>query len=197
MTSKFIKNISIVLLIAICAACLSACQPGTVITYEEGLFEFTGELDDSINENTGRPFESTEFVNGLTIEYVSLNFERISLSEYNKQSGRNVVKNLKNKAKYMLKLFIRFEGESEGKYYDFDFVELADEGAGQIVNVHFIDAGQDVLTFDYEMWIYMRDATMFNSKFETRERGKYVQILWDMQEQSERYSNTIVLVKQR
>lgn len=196
MTSKFIKNISIVLLIAICAACLSACQPGTVITYEEGLFEFTGELDDFPDDDTGRPIESAEFVNGLTIEYASLNFERISLSEYNKQNGRNVVKNHKNKAKYLLKLFIRFEGESVGKYYDFDFVQLIDEGAGQEVNVHFIDAGQDSLTFDQKIDIAMRSAA-YTSRFDKRREGKYVQIYWYMEEQAERYMNEISLVKQR
>lgn len=191
MKSKMLKILSLILLIAVCATCLTACLPSIVITYEEGLFEFKGEVDDSINENTGRPWESAEFVNGLTIEYASLDFDRIGIAKFNKQNGRNVVKNNRNKAKYMLKLFIKFVGESEGKYYDFDFVQWGDVGAVQRVNVHFIDAGADAQTFDMLMDIIVAKAEWFMIK---NREGRFVKLLWKVDDD---VYNRISLYKQR
>lgn len=191
MKNKALKVFSLILLIAVCATCLTACLPSIVITYEEGLFEFKGEVDDSINENTGRPWESAEFVNGLTIEYASLDFDRIGIAKFNKQNGRNVVKNNRNKAKYMLKLFIKFVGESEGKYYDFDFVQWCDVGAVQRVNVHFIDAGADAQTFDMLIDIIVAKAEWFMIK---NREGRFVHISWKMDDD---VYNRISLYKQR
>lgn len=191
MKNKAVKIFSLILLIAVCATCLTACLPSIVITYEEGLFEFKGDVDDSINENTGRPWESAEFVNGLTIEYASLDFDRIGIAKFNKQNGRNVVKNNRNKAKYMLKLFIKFVGESEGKYYDFDFVQWCDVGAVQRVNVHFIDAGADAQTFDMLMDIIVAKAEWFMIK---NREGRFVKLLWKVDDD---VYNRISLYKQR
>ena len=200
MKNKFVKIFSLIFLIAVCATCLTACWPG-VHDYEEGLFEFKGEVDDTIDKNTGRPWESAEFINGLTIEYASINFEKIGLAKFNKQNGRNVIKNPKNLKKYLVKLFVKFVGETEGKYYDFDYRHFYDSGRTHGITVHFIDVGKEHLTFDARVSMAICEAQIYSHNKKQRE-GTYVFFGWRVYPSGDihsslYYDNNISFYKQR
>lgn len=116
------KTLCVCCVWCICCSCLLALagcdfERGSYVFYDGLTMQLYDESDYCIEET----FDNPEYKQGYVFEEFIVSLSEISNREYKKANNRNVVRNSCNKKKYAISIFIKFEGENVGRYYDVNF----------------------------------------------------------------------------